>query len=374
MTHRRLDSSILVAPSSARTLRVWLENEELLRPPPIVLPSLLHEGRATLLSGREKIGKTTLVAGAVSNASRGEDVLGATTREAITTLWFAIDEPVADTVRRFAALGADPDRIMINDAPRSVPDLMTALARDLTTYPIIRAVVIDTFSRVLASSGIDPNSSREVEPVVARLVDFIHGQRAGMVLLYHTGKSGREYRGSTAIGASVDDIVTLRRRGHDDEDDFEDESSDDGRRLLVQEGRNLRGRVQLACVGGVYKIFDDAHPPRDRVLEALIEHGSAGSRTELVRLAGVQKKKGLSAIAELIVEGAIVERGTGKLVPGSASSPRFPERRTAPEPASGTVRMAPSLTGSRFRNPHPTEAGTGARQSVADEEQVEVPL
>lgn len=76
MTPTRLDPSALLSPSSARPLREWLENEELLRPPPVVVPLLLHQGRATLLSGREKIGKTTLVACAVSAASRGESWTG----------------------------------------------------------------------------------------------------------------------------------------------------------------------------------------------------------------------------------------------------------------------------------------------------------
>lgn len=278
----------------------------------------------------------------------------------LTTLWYAIDEPVADTVRRFAILGGDPDRIIINDAPRNVADLVAAFGRDVEAFPGAGSLVVDTFSRVLANTGIDPNSSREVEPVVARIVDFIHSRNVAAILLYHTGKAGREYRGSTAIGASVDDILTLRRRGQDDEDDFDDESNDDGRRLLVQEGRNLRGRVHLACVGGVYRIFDDAHPPRERILEALNEHGSAGSRTELVRFAGVQKKKGLTAIAELIAEGRIVEKGTGRLVVGSDSSARFPERRTDMEPRTGTASLPSAVAGSRSRNPLPTETGTGA--------------
>lgn len=46
-------------------------------------------------------------------------------------------------------------------------------------------------------------------------------------------------------------------------DDFDAvDDTDDGRRVLVLNGRNLRGRVQLAFHGGRYGLFDETHPPR----------------------------------------------------------------------------------------------------------------
>jgi hypothetical protein len=364
------DSSVAAATAggtTARRLRDWLTNPELLRAPRVVLPHIAHEGRVTLLSGREKIGKSTFVAGAVARASCNDSVLGVSLVGPVRTLWYSIDEPVADTVRRFHALGADHDRITINAAPRSVRDLLAALECDLV-FADADLVVVDTLSRAIAGEGVDPNSSREIEPVLARLVDSFHAANVASVLVYHTGKGGKDYRGSTAIGATVDDILTLRRRGQAQEDDFEDDADDDGRRLLVQDGRNLRGRLHLTCVGGHYQVFDDSDPPRARVLEALRAHGAAKSRTELVQLAGVQKKRGLMLIAALISEGMINEKaGTGRLTLSSASSQWFPRGRTAAEPDAGTNGMPEASAGSPSRNPTPTTAGTDDSDSSLEE-------
>jgi hypothetical protein len=296
-------------PSTARPLRSWLEDPELLRPPEIVIPHLAVEGRVSLLSGREKIGKSTLVAGAVTAASRGDEVLGVRLADPVRTLWYALDEPVADAVRRFSALGADPEGIVINAEPRTFCDLMVALERDLEAFDDVAVVVVDTFSRVLAVSGVDPNSSREVEPVIAKLVDLFHRQNVSANLLYHTGKGGKEYRGSTAIGATVDEVLTLRKRGQSDEDDFVEDDSDDGRRLLVQDGRNLRGRVQLAFRDGAYNLYEETAAPRDRIMQTIRDHGTVVGRAELVKLSGVRKSAGLKVIGELISSGAIIETG-----------------------------------------------------------------
>ena len=363
------------ASSTARTLGRWLRDPAALRVPVVCLPHLVANGRVTLLSGREKIGKSTLLGGAVAQASRGDSVLGVPLDGPVTTLWYALDEHPSDAVTRFSDLGADPDRVIINAEPRSMEDLLTHLARDIAAFPLVKVVVIDTLSRVLAMSCVDPNSSREVEPVLAQLVDFFHRHDLAAILLYHTGKAGKEYRGSTAIGATVDDILTLRKRGAPDEDDFDDDEADDGRRLLVADGRNLRGRLQLSCVAGVYSVFEESAPPRFKLLEALRDHGTVKGRSELCKLAGVRKTTGLKVLTELILEGLVTESGRLKLSlrgvaelgsrqpSGSArrvppakasefpSSREFPEEGTAPEPRREPEPTALKVPSSRIGNP-----------------------
>lgn len=350
--------------SSARLLRDWLANPELLQLPEITIPYLAVEGRVTLLSGREKIGKSTLVGCAVAAASRGERVLSAPLIQSVSCLWYALDEPVADTVRRFDNLGADVTRIAINDEPRTASELLAALEIDLAHFIGIDLVVVDTLSKLITMSGVEPNSAREVEPIIAGLADFFHRENVSAILNYHTGKGGREYRGSTAIGANVDEVLTLRKRGQAEEDDFDEDSSDDGRRLLVQDGRNLRGRVQLTCVDGVYQLYEDTNSPRTRILDTLRDHGTVPGRAELAKLAGVRKAVGLKIIGSLIAESAIIEKGRSLKVSPSFradGSARFPDEGTAPEPSREPSPPALNLFGSRFRNPPLTEVGTDDR-------------
>ena len=307
-----------VQPSAARSLRAWLSSEDILNPPPVLLPHLVVKARVTLLSGREKVGKSTMVGTFVAIASRGQPVLGSPLDRPLTTLWYALDEAVGDTVRRFKAMGADPDRVIINDVPRCSSDFLAAIHQDLDAHPETDLLVLDTLSRVFAASGINPNHSQETEPFLAAVVDLLHRRGVGGLLIYHTGKAGREYRGGTAIGASVDEILTLRRKmsNQGDEDDFDDETPDDGRRLLVQDGRNLRGRVHLASVGGVYQLHREGDAPRRKILDALRLNGTARSRNELAKQAGGRRTATLEAIATLIAEGAIKEaRGHLDLTP-----------------------------------------------------------
>lgn len=293
--------------SRARTLGECLSDPTLLEPPAVLVPHLAVVGRCTLLSGREKSGKSTLTAQLVADASQGRPVLGAPTSEPVMTLWYAIDEPLGDTARRFAALDADLSRVIVNEHPRTVADLLAHLAADLAKFPDVSLVVVDTLSRLL--STVKTNAADQVEPVLWRLVDTFRKHDRAAVLLYHTGKAGKEYRGSTAIGATVDEILTLQRRG-EDTDDEDAEEDDDGRRKLVQQGRHLNGRVQLAYNAGRYGLLDDVNPPRERILRAL-EDGPAKSRNDLAKRAKGKRKAVLAAIEELYQSGEILETDKG---------------------------------------------------------------
>ena len=145
--------------STARTLADWLDEPDLLSPPAATIPHLVVKGRVTLLSGREKIGKSTLVASAVAAVSCGQNVLGVPIERPLQTIWYNIDEPIGDTVLRFGRLGADAGRIAINREPRLESELLAALEVDLASFEGVDLVVVDTLSRVLAASGVDPNSS-----------------------------------------------------------------------------------------------------------------------------------------------------------------------------------------------------------------------
>ena len=318
----------------ARSLREWLANPSLLVAPELLIPLLAVEKRTTLLSGREKSGKSTLTAQLVADATQGRPILGESIPAPRSVLWYAIDEPVADALRRFDGLDPDLDRVVVSDTPRTLQDLFGCLAVDLDQHPTTSVVVIDTLSRLL--SGVDVNAADKVEPLLRKIVDFFRERQCASVLLFHTGKGGREYRGSTAIGANVDEILTLQRQGEDKRDDFdaEENATDDGRRVLVLNGRNLRGRVQLAYREGRYGLWDAVHPPRDRILNALQE-GPAKSKTDLVTRAKVQKKIGLQLIGEMIVSGEIIETGDGLSLPGSRRSPGS-EPGNRPETASGS--------------------------------------
>lgn len=342
----------------ARPLGEWIADPALLVPPPMLIPYLAVAGRVSLFSGREKIGKSTLVAGAVAAASRGLNVLGVPVSQPIRTLWYSIDEPFGDTIRRFQALGADLNNVIVSKEPSNAEQLLLEIEADVPTYPV-HLVVVDNLSRIFTAGRLDSNQGKDVGPLMVKLVNYFHETELAAVLLYHTGKGGREYVGSVQIGAAVDEKLTMRKRGQStDEDDFDDDTPDDGRRLLEQDGRNLRGRVQLQCVDGIYRLYDDARPMRAKILETLHNAGTVESRTKLAGLVGGRKQKALETIADLIAYHAITETGrrltlaplglselmapvpetvgssgtTGTDADATNGSHRFPPLGTAPEP------------------------------------------
>ncbi len=290
----------------ARPLDAWIADPSLLAPPQIVVPWLAVAGCCTLLSGREKSGKTTLTAQCIAAATLGHAVLGAPTPAPVTVLWYAVDERKEDTLRRFHGLELDAQRLIISADPRTVEELLEALEQHLAEYPAVDVVVVDTLSRLFAGSRIDANQSDRVEPILWRIVEALRRHAVAGVLLYHTNKDGRNYRGSTAIGATVDEILVLRRRGEDrDSDDFDDpEAADDGRRLLEQNGRNLRGRQHLVYADGRYVPFDVSSGVRDRILETL-SLGAARSKNQLVKDVGGNRKAALNAVRVLEEEGLV---------------------------------------------------------------------
>ncbi|MGH7605675.1 MAG: hypothetical protein ACRENK_16985 [Gemmatimonadaceae bacterium] len=136
--------------------------------------------------------------------------------------------------------------------------------------------------------------------------------------------------------------------------------------MLVQDGRNLRGRLQLTFRNGIYQLYEETSAPREKIIETLRDHGCVRDRSELCKLAGIRKAVGLKVINELVVEKAITEKGRElRAAPepalttvGSRSSAKFPEGGTGikrvREPASGS--------GSRFGNPLLAEMGTAPNQ------------
>jgi RecA-family ATPase len=72
------------------TLAELLRRPELYAEPPIVVPELLFMGRVTLLSAREKFGKTTFSAQLAAALSAGIPFLG-DLLPASVVVWYALD-------------------------------------------------------------------------------------------------------------------------------------------------------------------------------------------------------------------------------------------------------------------------------------------
>lgn len=298
-----------VAPLEVRSLADLLGNPTLLAPPEAVAAPFLYAGRVTLLSGREKSGKTTLAAGAASAITTGADFLGSRLVSG-PVLWISLDEALGDTVRRFDQLGADPHLLhIVSDAP--TPERLRAT---LAATPY-RLVVIDTLNEL--AMGRSLNESREILPILRPIVNVIRESLAAGLIIGHAGKSSGAYLGSVTIGGAVDAPLTLKRVGEGKappldpgtEDDG-DESPDDGRRILVgvtRWGGKFRERLQFA--NGRYALGSAPIPIAICVLRELAVESAGHSATDLAGMLGKQKQKVLQTLQDMRSQGLVNSSG-----------------------------------------------------------------
>jgi hypothetical protein len=186
--------------AEAPTLRELLADPAMLVEPVVVVPRLAWKGRATLLSGPEKAGKSSYLGAAAAAVSRGDAFLD----EGVTrglVLWFALDEPKPDTVQRLVRHEADLDHVRICDRiPQGHADvgrLVTQLRPTLT--------IIDTLGTYAAPMVESMNDRSQMLRALTPLMHLVRDSDTALVLVHHDKKAGG-YSDSQAIGGAVDVI------------------------------------------------------------------------------------------------------------------------------------------------------------------------
>lgn len=352
------------------SLRQLLAMPELLEPPVEVIPSLAYENSTTLLSAREKCGKSTLLGQACAALSVGGEFFGKRL-ERSTVLWYAVDEPLGDAVRRFQRYGADPDGITIQAERPTAADMLSEIGASDAGL-----VVVDTLSRLWRGHIESANNNDQMAEFLWPYIEAARETGVALVLLYHTSKGGREYRGGIELGASVDIPLTLRRQGQkysaDADDgfdaDYEDDSRDDGRRLLVGKGRNIDVKLRLGFDGDRYALGDGPAPLRSRIL-AELAHDAASSNV-LAEILTARKERVQAEIRDLRTEGLVETRGAGsrqlyQLTPLGGVAERHGRAGTGPEPVAG-VQSRPVMPAGTGAEPVGNRSGTdtGSRESA----------
>lgn len=278
----------------------------LLEPPEPIAPPICYARRVTLLSGREKSGKSTLLANAAAALSAGTEFLG-TSLSAQRVLWLALDEWRGDSVRRFTDLGANSDRL---DLAFEVPT-PTELDRIMAEggYGL---VCIDTLNELLM--GVNLNQSNEVLPRMRPYIEVIRRHNAAGCIVAHASKGRGEYIGSVTIGGLVDAPLTLEdpRRDRDKnvaaETEADNAAPEKGIRLLhgnTRFGPKLHEWVS-APDGLHYSRGKTAMTLDERIRRALSD-GAAANIEELAKRVGMRKDAVGKAVKEMLGDGRITK-------------------------------------------------------------------
>lgn len=187
-------------------------------PVPWIVDDVLARGYLTLLPGREGVGKSlfvmALVVGVVTGESTGPF---ATTPGRVMVV--DAENGEGELHRRLRALGLAPgaeERLSIftteaGDLLNERDELAAAVAAEAPDL-----LVIDSFRATWRGKE---NASEEAGPAVDYVRNLARRADWAVALIHHAGKVGAEYRGSTAIGASVQAVVHVGRHADDPEPD-----------------------------------------------------------------------------------------------------------------------------------------------------------
>jgi len=182
-------------------------------PPPVpwVVAGLVVRGSLTMLNGREGQGKSLLALALAAGVATGQSEAGMAC-EPGRVLVVDAENGRAEIHRRVHTLGLPADGMHCFEAVgfdlrhdlAELDGLLGELGPDL--------LVLDSFRTLW---GGKENDSGEVAQVLDPLRNLVRRHQAGALLLHHSAKGSGDYRGSSAIGASIELGFSLGRREED---------------------------------------------------------------------------------------------------------------------------------------------------------------
>jgi hypothetical protein len=175
-----------------------------------IVEGLLPTAGTSLLAGKPKAGKTTLVRYLALCIAQGKDFLGMPVAQG-TVLYLALEEKRAEVRKHFVDMDANGDEdIHIHAA--SVPDNAIKELYDLGIIHSPKLIIIDPLFRFIRVR--DGNDYASVTNALEPLVNLARNTGAHVTCVHHLGKgdrsSGDSILGSTAILAAVDTALLLK--------------------------------------------------------------------------------------------------------------------------------------------------------------------
>jgi hypothetical protein len=285
---------------------LW-KRDDIMRPPPPVVPYLAWEARSTLLAAREKSGKSTLTSYVATLVSRGWEFLGEPCRRG-RVLIFGLEEYIGDTAQRLKKFDCDGDAIEIVEAFTGGPTDRPSEVRSHIEAVRPTLVIIDSLIAYSRGSVTDANSAMQNAEVVQSITDLAHSQSVALILIHHAKKSDGTYRDSSAIGGAVDVIAEIHAP-----DEFK--TTDPTRRRVRPIGRVPARPVDFRFNGDVYSLVDVADTskaPLDQRIMAVVRDRPGVSGNDVCETIGEQRSATLGRIAALISTGQLRNDGDAR--------------------------------------------------------------
>jgi AAA domain len=302
--------------------------------PPWKVEGMIAPGLVTVLAGRPKVGKSTLMFGALKALAIGEPFLGAEVTSAKALL--LSEERELTLKEKWSAFALDDDDVHVLMRYEADGD-WTEVVEEAVRYCAeneIEILIVDAFDKWPGLRADDENSTgamlKALEPLFAAA-----GAGLAVVIVAHQrkgkGQHGEALRGSNAFAGAADVILELERATG--------EFGEQGGRVLYGTSRLMSTPEKLAIswdqTTGVYTAGDldeiELMADKDRVAAALDDEER--ERNELAdRLEGMRAERLGALLKVLLEEGVAFRSGKGKK--GSAYRWR---RRRADDPDDESV-------------------------------------
>ncbi|MFN8861981.1 MAG: AAA family ATPase [Gemmatimonadaceae bacterium] len=301
-----------------RRLDEWESDPAACTLQPMVIPKIARAGEMTMLSGKWRDGKSTLMTWICAELSRGGNIFGEAV-EATTSHWISFEEHPALVITRFRESKPDATRIHYLDGLMVPPERTLAEFKQLLRETPARIVIVDSLSRLCMRGGdiVSENDNAAWVRVLDDLQRAVRDAGVALVFLHHLSKAG-DSRGGTAVPAAMDCAITMRPvsraprarklelRGRTIMDDLTVEKAVEGNRfcMVLRDEQDSPGLIRKICT----LVLASEKPSGASVIESL----------------GVQKQKGLAIIKDLVKRGVLLRHGRGATAYLSAG-PNFRE-------------------------------------------------
>ena len=195
----------------------WLGDPEIVERKEMVIGGLLGASEVMVVHADTKVGKTQFAADLSFAVATGADWFGRRVKRG-AILYLAIEkgrvtrkrlralQRLNGNIRPPIAVSMDP--IDLTDPKQIAPIIAAAREMSSTGLPL-RIIVLDTLNRSMA--GIDENAAGPVAQVFNSLTRIAEETGAAIVVLHHNTKTNGRLRGSTAIAASADVVLSLEK-------------------------------------------------------------------------------------------------------------------------------------------------------------------
>lgn len=279
---------------------LWMR-DDLMRPPPCVVPYFAFASRSTLFAAEEKSGKSTTIAAMAAAVSSGGEFLGGTCKQG-PVLIVGLEEYVGDVAQRLQRFKGEPQHIYLVARLLGTPGERAAEIAQYVARVKPVLVVVDTLMAYGEGAITDANASSQMQPVVQGLTRIAHESGAALILVHHARKSDGRYRDSSAIGGGVDAIIEMS---------IPDPDADPTLRSLRARGRIPVKGTRFRLSGNAFTLESVLAPLDARILQCVQNH--PGATCNLIADLVVGQRSGtLSEIQRLLGTGALRHDGTGR--------------------------------------------------------------